>query len=154
MTGYGPTEYDLFTDGACSGNPGPGGWAYILRDQNGKEWVEYGSDRHTTNNRMELLAAIRGSERIATGSQVTLWSDSKYLVDGLNEWVEQWKKRGWKLPRNKPVKNVDLWQEMDELRSHLTMTANWVRGHEDHPENIRCDHLAVLAASEAKTAAE
>lgn len=154
MTGCGPAEYELFTDGACSGNPGPGGWAYILRDQNGEEWVEYGSDRHTTNNRMELLAAIRGMERIAPGSQVTLWSDSKYLVDGLNEWVEQWKKRGWKLPRNKPVKNIELWQEMDELRSRLTMTANWVRGHEEHPENTRCDHLAVQAASEAKTASE
>ncbi|MCP3904513.1 MAG: ribonuclease HI [Planctomycetes bacterium] len=138
---------ELFTDGACTGNPGPGGWAFILRDRGtGREIEDSDGEASTTNNRMELLGAIRGLERLDGPSRVDLYSDSQYVVKGLAEWMDQWKARGWKRPKNAPVKNLELWKRLDELRAVHQVTARWVRGHSDHPENERCDLLAVAAA--------
>ncbi|MDG2422697.1 MAG: ribonuclease HI [Phycisphaerales bacterium] len=143
-------EVALFTDGACSGNPGPGGWAYILRSlPSGQEAVEYGGEPATTNNRMELLAVIEGLRRLKVPSRVSLYSDSQYVVKGLAEWIEGWKRRGWKRPKNKPVLNLDLWKELDQAREVHQITTHWVRGHDDHEENERCDRMAVQARDEA-----
>jgi len=130
-------------------NPGPGGWAYILRSQDGEERVEYGGEPSTTNNRMELLAVIEGLRLLEAGCAVDVYSDSKYVVDGLAEWLDNWIAKGWKRPKNKPVKNEDLWRELDEFRKTLTIRTHWVRGHDDHPENERCDRLAVQGRDEA-----
>jgi ribonuclease HI len=136
----------LFTDGACSGNPGPGGWAYILKDPTtGKEREESGGERNTTNNRMELLSVIRGLESLSRPCRVELYSDSQYVVKGLREWMDDWKRKGWKNSRRDPVKNRELWERLDELRRTHHLTCHWVRGHSDHPENDRCDALAVAA---------
>jgi ribonuclease HI len=137
---------DLFTDGACSGNPGPGGWCFILRGAGGREVEQTGGEARTTNNRMELLAVISGLERLTRPSRVDLWSDSRYIVDGLSEWLDQWRSRGWKRSGKEPVKNLELWQRLDELRRVHAITPRWVRGHDDHPENDRCDRLAVEAS--------
>ncbi len=143
---------ELFTDGACSGNPGPGGWAFILRHPaSGAEREHSGGERSTTNNRMELTAAIEGLRAIRKPSIVDLFSDSQYVVRGLNEWVAGWKKQGWTRGRKrKPVKNVDLWQDLDDLRHRHTVRLHWVRGHSEHPENERCDRLAVAALQRFK----
>jgi ribonuclease HI len=134
---------ELFTDGACSGNPGPGGWAYILRHpESGKEIEQAGGERQTTNNRMELIATIEGLRSLTKPSRVELWSDSQYVVNGLREWMDAWKARGWKRGRE-ALKNVDLWQALDELRAVHDIHAHWVRGHNDHAENERVDRLAV-----------
>jgi ribonuclease HI len=141
----------LFTDGACSGNPGPGGWAYILRDmRSGAEQERHGGEPRTTNNRMELLSVIEGLHALKGSSRVELYSDSQYVVNGLNEWIDDWKKKGWKRPRNQKVKNLELWQELDRLRAVHEITSHWVRGHDEHPENERCDKLAVAAAERFK----
>ncbi|MEZ6234383.1 MAG: ribonuclease HI [Phycisphaerales bacterium] len=141
---------ELFTDGACSGNPGPGGWAYILRHPaSGKAREDSGGQRQTTNNRMELLAAIRGLEALKSPSGVDLYSDSQYVLNGLSEWMASWKKRGWKTASKQPVKNQDLWQRLDELIQTHTVRFHWVRGHDGHPENERCDQLAVAARDAA-----
>jgi ribonuclease HI len=141
----------LFTDGACSGNPGPGGWAYVLRHPaSGHEREESGAEPDTTNNRMELTAVIRGLSALSTRSRVELWSDSKYVLDGLREWMPSWKKRGWKTAGKQPVKNQDLWQSLDALKDAHDLTFHWVKGHSDNPDNDRCDKLAV-AAIEALT---
>ncbi|MCA9311682.1 MAG: ribonuclease HI, partial [Phycisphaerales bacterium] len=127
-----------------SGNPGPGGWAYIRR--RGDEVVEAsGGERDTTNNRMELTAVIEGLRSIPESSRVELWSDSQYVLKGLEEWMENWKARGWKTAAKKPVKNVELWKCLDELRRVHTLSFHWIRGHSDHPENERADELAVMA---------
>jgi ribonuclease HI len=140
----------LFTDGACSGNPGPGGWAFILRHPvSGKEIERSGGEAQTTNNRMELMAVIRGLEALTRASKVELWSDSQYVLKGLKEWLAGWKAKGWKTADKKPVKNQDLWMELDELKSKHHITFHWVRGHDDHPENERCDQLAVEARDAA-----
>lgn len=140
----------LFTDGACSGNPGPGGWAYILRHPaTGKEKEESGGEAMTTNNKMELTAVIRGLEALRGASRVEVYSDSQYVLKGLNEWMADWIARGWRTAAKKPVKNVELWQELDELVRTHEISYHWVRGHTDHPENIRCDELAVAAARQA-----
>ncbi|HVU64420.1 MAG TPA: ribonuclease HI [Phycisphaerales bacterium] len=140
----------LFTDGACSGNPGPGGWAYILRHvASSKEREESGGEAMTTNNRMELMAAIQGLSALTRRSKVELWSDSKYVLDGLKEWLPGWKAKGWKTASKKPVKNQDLWQRLDALLLQHEITFHWVRGHDDHPENERCDALAVAARDAA-----
>ncbi len=140
----------LFTDGACSGNPGPGGWAYILKHPaSGKEAEESGGEAMTTNNRMELMAAIMGLSALTRRSRVELWSDSKYVLDGLKEWLPGWKKKGWKTANKQPVKNKDLWMQLDELLTKHQITFHWVRGHNDHPENERCDQLAVEARDAA-----
>ncbi len=143
-------EAALFTDGACSGNPGPGGWAYILRRlPEGDEEVQYGGDPATTNNRMELMAVIEGIRALSQPTRLALYSDSQYVLKGLSEWMDGWKRRGWKRPRNQPVLNVELWKELDKAREIHDITTHWVRGHNDHPENERCDRLAVQARDEA-----
>jgi ribonuclease HI len=139
----------LYTDGACSGNPGPGGWAFILRQPaTGKEMERSGAEAQTTNNRMELRAVIEGLTALKRPSLVELYSDSQYVLNGLKEWVESWKKRGWRTADKKPVKNEDLWRALDDLKRTHELRFHWVRGHSEHPENERCDKLAVAAREE------
>jgi ribonuclease HI len=139
----------LFTDGACSGNPGPGGWAFILKHPaSGKQREDSGAEAATTNNRMELMAVIKGLTSLTRATKVELYSDSKYVLDGLKEWLPNWKRRGWKTASKQPVKNQELWQQLDELASKHTVTFHWVKGHAGHPENERCDELAVRAIEE------
>ncbi len=139
-------EVVLYTDGGCSGNPGPGGWAYILRHpKTGKELERSGGERETTNNRMEITAVIEGLRALNSPSAVEIVTDSTYVGQGLTEWMSKWKSRGWRLPGNKPVKNIDLWQELDRLAGRHTIKFTHVRGHTGHPENERCDALAVAA---------
>ena len=139
-------RFDLFTDGACSGNPGPGGWGFILREIVGSsELLHSGAEHGTTNNRMELTAVIRGFDSISVPAQVRVISDSEYVVKGLKEWLTGWKIRGWKTAAKKPVKNIDLWQQLDQIRSIHTVTPVWIRGHAEHPENTKCDEMAVAA---------
>lgn len=137
---------ELYTDGACSGNPGPGGWAYILRHPaTGKEIEGSGGEPQTTNNRMELRAVIEGLSLLKKPSLVDLTSDSQYVLNGLKEWMKSWKARGWKTADKKPVKNQDLWEQLDALQQVHTLRFHWIRGHNEHPENERCDQLAVAA---------
>ena len=139
-------QVDLFTDGACSGNPGPGGWAFLLRHRaSGKSREDAGGETHTTNNRMELTAVIMGLRALTRPSQVALHSDSQYVLKGLSEWMDAWKARGWRTADKKPVKNQELWENLDELRSIHDLTFIWVEGHAGHPENERVDALAVEA---------
>jgi ribonuclease HI len=136
----------LFTDGACSGNPGPGGWAYVLRHPaSGKETEASGAELQTTNNRMELKAVIEGLLALKGPSLVDLTSDSQYVLKGLKEWIKAWKARGWKTSDKKPVKNQDLWEALDELAAKHEVRFHWIRGHNEHPENTRADQLAVQA---------
>jgi len=138
------TQIDIFTDGACSGNPGPGGWGVILRS--GKHEKELsGGEIATTNNRMELTAVIRGLEALKQRSSVTIHTDSRYVMDGLTQWLPKWKKNGWKTADKKPVKNDDLWRELDALCAKHDLKWRWVRGHSGHPENERADQLARAA---------
>ncbi|MBT8484581.1 MAG: ribonuclease HI [Phycisphaerales bacterium] len=142
-------RFELYTDGACSGNPGPGGWAYILRDVACDEEVEMADGAaRTTNNQMELTAVIRGLEALPDASRVDVYSDSQYVVYGLQTWMDGWKKKGWKRGKNSPVKNLELWKRLDELRQVHEINAIWIRGHNEHPENERCDVLAVAAAEQ------
>ena len=137
----------LFTDGACSGNPGPGGWAFILRHgSTGKEREEFGGEAESTNNRMELTAVVRGLETLTRPCHVELFTDSVYVGKGLTEWMAKWKQNGWKRREGralKPVKNEDLWRRLDELLAAHTLNYTRVAGHSGHPENERCDELAV-----------
>ncbi len=136
----------LYTDGACSGNPGPGGWAFVLKHPStGKELERSGAELDTTNNRMELMAAIEGLRALKAKSTVELYSDSKYVLNGLKDWLPGWKAKGWKTASKQPVKNVDLWKELDALASGHEVKFHWIRGHNEHPENERCDRLAVAA---------
>jgi ribonuclease HI len=145
---------ELYTDGACSGNPGPGGWAFILRHLASKAEKECaGGESETTNNRMELMSVIRGLEALDRPCKVDIYSDSQYVVKGLREWMDDWKRKGWKRGRNEPVKNVDLWQELDELRQKHQINYHWIRGHNAHPENERADRLAVAAIEKIKRSA-
>lgn len=143
-------EVLLFTDGACSGNPGPGGWAFILRDiKTGKELAGSGGERESTNNRMEMMAVIKGLESLKRSCRVKLHSDSKYVLQGLQEWMAGWKRNGWtrkESGKTKPVKNVELWQELDRLVQQHQVSYHHVKGHSGHPENERCDQLAVAAS--------
>ena len=132
---------EIFTDGACRGNPGPGGWGVILR-YNGHEKELYGAEPDTTNNRMELMAAIRGLESLKRGCKVNLTTDSEYLRKGITEWVDQWKRRGWRTAAKKPVKNVDLWQRLEQAIEEHEVQWHWVKGHSGHEENERADRLA------------
>lgn len=137
---------ELYTDGACSGNPGPGGWAYILKHPaSGKAREAAGAEAQTTNNRMELMAVIEGLRALSRESEIDLYSDSQYVLNGLKDWIKGWKAKGWRTADKKPVKNQDLWQELDELQSKHTIRFHWIRGHNEHPENERCDQLAVAA---------
>lgn len=145
MTDVKPTV-QLFTDGACSGNPGPGGWGLILRHPaTGKEIERAGAERLTTNNRMELMAVIEGLSLLTRPSVVELYSDSEYVLKGLGEWLASWKRRGWMTADKKPVKNVELWQRLDGLAQRHEVRMHWIRGHDGHPENERADRLAVGA---------
>ncbi|MBX3388799.1 MAG: ribonuclease HI [Phycisphaeraceae bacterium] len=140
------SHVELYTDGACSGNPGPGGWAFVLKHPaSSKELEASGAEAETTNNRMELMAVIRGLEALKSPSLVDLYSDSQYVLNGLKEWMASWKKRGWRTADKKPVKNIDLWQELDALQATHQLRFHWIRGHNEHPENERCDQLAVAA---------
>lgn len=144
---------ELYTDGACSGNPGPGGWAYILKHPATGKWKECaGGDPATTNNRMELSAVIEGLRALSHRSRVEIYSDSQYVLNGLREWLDQWKKRGWKTASKQPVKNEDLWRVLDELRTAHALSFHWIRGHNEHPENERADRLAVKARDAAAKA--
>lgn len=143
-------KVELYTDGACSGNPGPGGWAFILRHPaSGKEINRAGGERETTNNRMEMMAVIEGLRSLTRSSIVELYSDSQYVLKGLNEWLKGWKAKGWKTADKKPVKNQDLWIELDALKAKHSVTFHWVRGHNEHPENEECDRMAVEARDAA-----
>lgn len=144
----------LFTDGACSGNPGPGGWAYILtHPATGHSTEAWGSEPQTTNNRMELMGAIRGLESLKRPCRVELVTDSQYLGKGLLQWMPRWKLQGWRRKEGsgyKPVINLDLWQRLDELKARHKVTVQVVLGHNGHPENEACDRMAVAAIKALK----
>ena len=143
------TEIQIFTDGACKGNPGPGGWGAILRK--GKTEKEMsGSAPDTTNNRMELTAVIRALQRLKRPCHVELYTDSKYVIDGITKWVFGWQKKGWKTAAKKPVLNEDLWRELLEATRPHRIDWHWVKGHDGHPENERADQLASDAALAAR----
>jgi ribonuclease HI len=140
-------DVEIFTDGACRGNPGPGGWGAVLRcGEHQKEL--YGGEPNTTNNRMELMAAIQALESLTKSCKVTLTTDSVYVRSGITEWVHNWKKNGWKTAARKPVKNVDLWQRLDRAAQSHEISWHWVKGHSGHPENERADQLANQAVDE------
>src|SRR5579872_4280258 len=135
----------LITDGACIGNPGPGGWACILRS--GEKTKEmFGSVAHTTNNRMELTAAIEGLRALREPCEVEVVTDSEYLKQGITQWIHGWKRNGWKTSSKKPVVNQDLWEELDRLVNKHKVTWTWTKGHANHADNNRCDELATQAA--------
>jgi ribonuclease HI len=132
---------DIWTDGACSGNPGPGGWGAVLRYGETEKEIS-GAEPATTNNRMELMAAISALEALKRPSKVRLHTDSKYVMDGLTKWIHGWKKNGWKTADKKPVKNDDLWKRLDEANARHEVTWKWVKGHSDNEMNNRADELA------------
>lgn len=137
-------QVEIFTDGACSGNPGPGGWGAVLR-HNGATKEISGGEKQTTNNRMELMAAIAALEALTQPCEVTLTTDSKYVMDGITKWIWGWKKNSWKKADKKPVLNADLWMRLDAITSQHKVKWEWVKGHAGHPENERCDELARTA---------
>ena len=134
-------EVELYTDGACSGNPGPGGWAALLLYKN-QEKQFAGGEPETTNNRMELTAVIEGLKQLKEPCQVHLFTDSKYVMDGATKWLDGWKKRNWRKADKKAVQNVDLWMALDEALSRHHITWTWIKGHDGHPQNERVDALA------------
>ncbi len=138
-----PTEQrvEIFTDGACRGNPGPGGWGAILR-YGGKETLLQGAEELTTNNRMELQAAVSALEKLTRPCNVHITTDSRYLMDGIQQWMANWKRNGWKTAAKKPVKNEDLWKQLDKLVEKHSVTWEWVKGHSGHAENEIVDQLA------------
>jgi ribonuclease HI len=131
----------IYTDGACKGNPGPGGWGAVLQ-MDGEEKELFGGELQTTNNRMELTAVIRALELLKRPRQIEVYTDSQYVQKGISEWLHDWKRRGWRTADKKPVKNVDLWQELDRLAGAHRIAWHWVKGHAGHPENERADALA------------
>jgi len=132
---------EIYTDGACRGNPGPGGWGVLLRAQ-GREKELFGGETLTTNNRMELTAVIRGLEALKRRCRVSVYTDSQYVQKGISDWIHDWKRRGWRTADKKPVKNVDLWQRVDALSREHEIDWHWVRGHAGHDGNERADALA------------
>ncbi|MEK9588406.1 MAG: ribonuclease HI [Gammaproteobacteria bacterium] len=134
-------DIQIFTDGACRGNPGPGGWGVILRSGSHEKEL-YGGEQSTTNNRMELRAAIEGLAALKRSSRVTVTTDSQYVRQGITQWIEGWKRNQWRTSAKKPVKNQDLWQLLDELTSRHEVTWEWVKGHSGHPDNELADALA------------
>ena len=142
---------EIYTDGSCLGNPGPGGWGAILVYGDAEKEMSGGED-NTTNNRMELLAAIMALEALKRPVAVTLTSDSSYLKDGITKWIHGWKKNGWKTAAKKPVANQDLWQRLDQAIAPHQINWQWVKGHAGHPMNERCDDLARMAAEAIKLA--
>jgi ribonuclease HI len=141
------TKVEIFTDGACKGNPGPGGWGAIIRS-GAREKELSGGEPLTTNNRMELLAAIRGLESLTRPCRVALYTDSIYVRDGITRWIHGWLKNGWRTADRKPVKNAELWQELLDAADPHRVEWNWVKGHSGHPENDRADALACAAAAQ------
>ncbi|MBI36766.1 MAG: ribonuclease HI [Alphaproteobacteria bacterium] len=137
-------KVDIFTDGACSGNPGPGGWGAILRYKS-HECELMNAELKTTNNRMELTAAIEAFESLKIPSFANVYTDSVYLRDGITKWIHKWKENGWRTAAKKPVKNVDLWKRLDTAIAHHKVEWHWVKGHAGHPDNERADTLAGLA---------
>lgn len=140
-------EVEIYTDGACRGNPGPGGWGVLLR-ANGKEKTLMGAELNTTNNRMELSAAINALAALKKACKVSLYTDSQYVRQGITEWIGNWKKRGWRNSKNEPVKNADLWQLLEATAQKHEVKWYWVKGHSGHPENDRADSLANAAIDE------
>ena len=140
-------QVNLITDGACLGNPGPGGWAAVLRS-GGHCREMWGAEPHTTNNRMELRAAIEGLRALREHCEVEVVTDSEYLKNGITAWIKSWKRNGWKTAAKKPVVNQDLWIELDELASRHSVKWSWTKGHAAHQDNNRCDELASTAARE------
>lgn len=138
-------KVQLITDGACIGNPGPGGWACILRFGDHKREL-YGSDPKTTNNRMELTAVIRGLEKLKEYCEVEITTDSQYVMKGINDWIKGWKRNGWMTKDKKPVVNQDLWQQLEAHNAAHKTVWNWTKGHASHEDNNRCDELATMAA--------
>ena len=132
---------EIFTDGACRGNPGPGGWGALLRAGDTEKEL-WGGEKETTNNRMELTAAIKGLEALKRPSKVSLTTDSQYVRKGITEWIQNWKRKDWQTAAKKPVKNKDLWQQLDELSTRHDISWHWVKGHSGHVENERVDALA------------
>lgn len=145
------TTVDIFTDGACSGNPGPGGWGVVLRYGTVEKDL-FGGEPDTTNNRMELMAAIQALEALKRPVKVRLYTDSEYVKNGITKWIHGWKAKGWQTADRKPVKNVDLWQRLDEAQRRHDIEFHWVRGHAGHPENERADALARQGVAEARQA--
>jgi ribonuclease HI len=137
----------LITDGACSGNPGPGGWAAILRFNEHKKEL-WGSEPHTTNNRMEIMAALEGLRALREGCEVEVVTDSQYLKNGITTWIHAWKRKGWMTAAKKPVVNQDLWQALDNEAARHKTTWTWTKGHSNHEDNNRCDELATRAVRE------
>ena len=152
------TEYFAFTDGACSGNPGPGGWGVLLQARNGDKVVKErplsGGEELTTNNRMELLAAITALETLGRPTAITVVTDSAYVKNGVTSWIHGWKRNGWRTSDRKPVKNDDLWKRLDEAQSRHDVTWEWVKGHAGHPENERADELARAGMAPFKPSAK
>ena len=149
------SQVEIYTDGACRGNPGPGGWGALLR-ANGKERELCGGELHTTNNRMELTAAIEALTALSRPCEVALYTDSEYVRRGISEWLEGWKRAGWRTAARKPVKNEDLWRRLDAIAATHRVEWHWVKGHAGHPENERADALAnqgLEAALGGRTAA-
>ena len=138
-------KYKIYTDGACSGNPGPGGWGAVILDQDDKQKNISGSEKNTTNNRMELLAAIMSLKKIKTNSEVVIFTDSTYVKNGITEWMKNWKKNGWKNSSKKPVKNKDLWEKLDKLCETNSVSWKWVKGHSTNEFNNLADELATKA---------
>ena len=139
---------EIYTDGACLGNPGAGGWGAILRYNKVEKEIS-GSEAQTTNNRMELTAVISALSALKEACNITLYTDSRYVMDGIEKWIKDWKQNGWRTANKKsPVKNVELWQKLDELQAKHEIRWVWVKGHAGHPENERCDELARTAAQQ------
>ncbi len=141
-------EITIYTDGACEGNPGPGGYAAII-DRGGKRTELTGSERQTTNNRMELLAVITALRSLEEPASVQVLTDSQYVANGMRSWIHNWRRKGWKTASGAPVKNRDLWEELDELSRRHRVRFEWIRGHNGHPENERADTLAREAIRES-----
>lgn len=137
-------KVEIFTDGACRGNPGPGGWGAVLRYKTVEKHLS-GAETHTTNNRMELMAAIMALEALQRPCRVRLTTDSQYVRQGITEWIANWKRRGWRTAGNSPVKNADLWQRLETAAARHEVSWHWVKGHSGHPENELADELATSA---------
>jgi ribonuclease HI len=146
-------KVQLITDGACIGNPGPGGWACILRYGDKKKEM-FGSERQTTNNRMELTAAVVGLSALREPCEVEIVTDSQYVKNGITKWVANWKRNGWKTAEKKPVLNQDLWEELDRQNARHKTIWSWTKGHADHEDNNRCDELATAAARNQTSSAK
>jgi len=138
-------KYTIYTDGACSGNPGPGGWGAVIFDKDNKQKNISGSEANTTNNRMELSAAIMALKEVNTNSEITIYTDSNYVKNGITEWVLKWKENGWKNSNKEPVKNKDLWEKLDNLCAQNTIYWKWVKGHASNKYNNLADELATKA---------